>query len=230
MVGIHTEPRPKSAPSHWEPFAPDFDGEELLSPGWPGRAVEFNDIVTSRRSKVGGPLAWDQVGNLLWHLTRATGSPTPGRAGMVVERRAAPSAGGLHPISFICIADDAAAPRLYRPEPHAFLRLRVKSPDFATRNRALVQAVIGSVRGCTVRFVADRAKVAAAYEDADSLILRDAGALLATACFYAQWLGLAACPLGFLGSELLDDLGVPTSRFVGVGGVQISATEAAISG
>jgi hypothetical protein len=149
---------------------------------------------------------------------------------MEVERRAAPSAGGLHPISFVCIGDDGAAPRLYRPEPHAFLRLRVKSPDFATKNRAQVHAVIGPVRGCTVRFVADRAKVSTAYEDADSLILRDAGALLTTACFYAQWLGLAACPLGFLGGELLDDIGLSTSRFVGVGGVQISATEAATSG
>lgn len=90
------------------------------------------------------------------------------------------------------------------------------------RNRDEVSGHFGRVAGCTVRFIGDASKVDAAYTDADSLILRDAGALLATLCLCAEWLGVSARPLGFLGDEIVQQLGFPASRFVGLGGVQLS--------
>ncbi len=51
----------------------------------------------------------------------------------------------------------------------------------------------------------------AAYENAGSLILRDAGCLVLTLCLCAEWLDLAACPLGFLGEDMVSPLVFPTS-------------------
>jgi hypothetical protein len=64
--------------------------------------------------------------------------------------------------------------------------------------------------------------VVAVYENADSLILRDAGCLVSTLCLCAEWLDLAACPLGFLGEDMVTPLGFPRPRFRAVGGVQIT--------
>jgi hypothetical protein len=52
--------------------------------------------------------------------------------------------------------------------------------------------------------------------------LRDAGCLVSTLCLCAEWLDLAACPLGFLGEDMVSPLGFPQPRFRAVGGVQIT--------
>lgn len=136
-----------------------------------------------------------------------------------------PSAGGLHPIHLICIGDEPGAPRLYDNRRHAFLHLS-SSVDVYVRNAADIEALLGRTTGCTIRFVADLAKAQAAYTAPESLVMRDAGALLATMCFYAEWLGMAARPLGFLGDDLVPALGFPAGRFVGVGGLQLTGVQA----
>jgi len=65
--------------------------------------------------------------------------------------------------------------------------------------------------------------VSAAYDNPESLVWRDAGALLFAICLFAEGLGLAACPLGFVGQWSVEALGFPADRFLAVGGVQISA-------
>src|SRR3546814_373336 len=146
-----------------------------------------------------------------------------GRARLEAQRRVSPSAGGLHPIHLVCIKSEQSAAKLYEPSTHGFRVLQTDHARVHQANEREVSAVLGANRGCTVRFIADAIRVSAAYEHPESLILRDAGALLATLCFYAEWLGLAACPLGFLGRELVEELGFPSDKFAAVGGVQISA-------
>jgi len=158
---------------------------------------------------------------LLWHVVQPTGRSSLGRAGMTVERRSAPSAGGLHPIHLVCIRDEPDTPRLYDGRRHAFLHLS-SSTDVYARNAADIAVLLGRSSGCTVRFVTDLAKANAAYSDPESLVMRDAGALLATLCFYAEWLGIAARPLGFLGDDLVPALGFPAGRFIGAGGLQLT--------
>ena len=116
-----------------------------------------------------------------------------------------------------------SAPRLYEPSGHAFLVLSMNSKAVHEENEAAVTSVASVHRGCTLRLIGDRSKLLAAYENVDSLLLRDAGAIVATICLCAEWLGLCACPLGFLGNTLLPLIGFPTDRFQGVGAVQISS-------
>ncbi len=224
MAGIRTdEPYPRNEPLSWESFRPSsLEVERLIRPQPPGPR-DFADVIRARRSELAGPVGWSHVAELLWHAAGSKGYADSGRAGVPIEWRASPSAGGLHPINLLCINDDAdSRPRLYNSIDHAFHILNVDSEAIATKNATAVAALLGAHRGCTIRFIADISKVKAVYENADSLVLRDAGCLISTLCLCAEWLDLAACPLGFLGEEMVTLLGFPQPRFRAVGGVQIT--------
>jgi hypothetical protein len=133
-----------------------------------------------------------------------------------------PSAGGLHPFSLVCISAQEPGAKLYDVGAHRFLPLLGDGVMMNEINAQSVQTVTSVNRGCTVRFLADTSLVNAAYADAVTLLLRDAGALLAMACLFAEQLELAACPLGFLGQNLVQAIGYPGERFLSLGGVQIS--------
>ena len=223
MAGILIEPAPRLPPGEWQPFLPDFDNIEPLAPPWDGQQRTFQEVVRARRSAISSAVAWPAVGNLLWHAFRPTGPSALGRAGMTTEQRANPSAGGLHSILPVCIAQNENTVRIYEPNQHAFISLSNVHPSTSKKNESAVHSVTGRSTGCTIRFISDFSKMSAAYVNPESLLLRDSGALLATICFYAEWLGLSSCPLGFLGQDLVPDLGLPNDRFVAVGAVQISS-------
>lgn len=222
MAGIHIdEPVPRAEPGRWADFMPAILGTEVLPVPRPRPGRPFADVLNARRSRIGGAIGWARVADLLWHANRATGDVSVGRAGLPVARRPTPSPGGLHAVRMVCIDGSGDLPRLYEPSGHRFHALDVDARGVGARNAAAVAAVAGAHRGCTIRFIADLAKVSAAYRAPESLVLRDAGCLLAIHCLCAEWLGLTACPLGFLGQDLVGALGFPTDRFLGVGGVQI---------
>lgn len=179
-------------------------------------------MIAKRRSAVGDPVDLNSVADLLWYAVGWKGYASCGRAGLPIAWATSPSSGGLQSVNVVCIADDGSAPRLYDPADHAFLTLRADNELVHTENRESVVSGTGLQSGCTLRFISDRSKILAAYDNVDSLVFRDAGAVLATICLCAEWLGLAACPLGFLGSAMLPLLDLPQDRFQAVGGVQIS--------
>jgi hypothetical protein len=221
---MHTEePIPRDTPSAWAPYEFDVIATEALTrPGSPS-SRSFADVIAKRRSAVGDPITLSSVAELLWYSVGWKGYAPGGRAGFPIAWSTNPSSGGLQSINVICIADDGSAPRMYDPVNHAFLALKADNELVHVENRKAVLSVTGAHSGCTLRLVGDHSKVCAAYENADSLVLRDAGAVLATVCLCAEWLGLSACPLGFLGNAMLPLLGLPEERFQGVGGIQISS-------
>lgn len=200
---------------------PVGSAERLLPPA-PGPARDFEDVLSSRRSRIAGPASLLEAGRLLWHVCQETAPSGIGRAGLPVLHRPAPSAGGLHPFSFICVADEESRVVLYDPSIHAFCDFQGATGSLLALNKAQLSQMLGTNAGVTIRFICDRALVDAAYAHSESLILRDAGALLATFALIAEWQGLAACPLGFLGNDFLNMAGLAGDRFVGVGGIQIS--------
>jgi len=224
LAGILTdEPGPRTPPLAWQPYRPPVVATEHLTPPGAPPPRDFADVLGSRRSALAGSIGWDDIAALLWHAAGTKGHAPAGRAGLPVEWRASPSAGGLHPIHVVCINGGGdGLVRLYDPMEHAFHVLDVPHVDVSALNAAGVTKVVGAHRGCTLRFIADISKVEAAYENPASLVLRDAGCLTATLCLCAAWLGLAACPLGFLGNGMVAQFGYPPSRFTAVGGVQIT--------
>lgn len=187
-------------------------------------SFSFGDVLESRRSGLGASVSWSRIADLLWFAAGIRGKHSHGRAGFPIQWSATPSAGGLGCVQIVCISDIDGLARLYDPFEHKMFELLADQQHIAAANRCAVEAVVGDFRGCTLRFIADHSKASAAYSSAENLLLRDAGALLATIGLCATWLGMTACPLGFLGQDLLASLGFPNERFLGVGGVQIGET------
>jgi hypothetical protein len=179
-------------------------------------------VLQARRSSVGGDIGWSDIEALLWHSARTMTSDVMGRAGIEIERRAAPSAGGLHCIHVVCqMCGEDVQPKMYLPR-HAFAMLNRRAGS-AARNVADVTRLLPRAAGCTLRFVADMEKAAAAYNNPESLVWRDSGALAATMGLVAEWLGLSANMLGMAGADYMQSLGFPGERFLAVGGIQVSA-------
>ncbi len=58
--------------------------------------------------------------------------------------------------------------------------------------------------------VANTNRAEAAYEGSESLVWRDAGCVMMTLHLVAEYLGLAFCPVGVLGTALVRALGEPS--------------------
>ncbi|MFD2053208.1 hypothetical protein ACFSQT_08845 [Mesorhizobium calcicola] len=188
------------------------------------RDRSFIDVMESRRSATGGPVSWQEIEALLWYACRTREFRGIGRAGVPLEHRISPSAGGLHAIQIICqMSNSDRAARAYLPTRHAAALLCVSS-QAAELNREQVKAVLGIASGCTLRLIADLSKIDAAYVNGESLAWRDAGVVSATLSFVAEWLGLRSNVLGFSGNAYLPLIGFPTNRFMAVGAVQISSS------
>lgn len=219
------EPRPRERARGWSPFAPAVVATHEFARPIAKATVPFNEVLDARRSRLGGSVTWSQVADLLWFAAGARGYGSTGRAGLPIQWSAAPSAGGLSCVQVVCVADDASRPRLYDPLGHRLLEISADGEAVSLANREAVAGLVGNASGCTLRLVADGDKLSAAYDDAESLMLRDAGALTATLALCATWLGMTACPLGLMGQNLVSALGFPAQRFRAVGAILIGSAE-----
>lgn len=132
-------------------------------------------------------------------------------------RRPSPSAGALHPIDVV-IVDWRVTPRVMRYQPIGH-KLQVLAPK--DRNKVCVltekiRDVVPLAKGTAVVFLGDVGRVDAFYENPHSLLWRDAGALLQTLLLSATAFRLACCPVGLLGGELVEAIGLE-GRLVGAG-------------
>ncbi|MGP8434971.1 hypothetical protein ACT2FY_24240 [Paraburkholderia fungorum] len=121
-------------------------------------------------------------------------------------RRPSLSAGALHPLSVLLMPGEEDL-RLLRVNVDDAVLEHISFPagELVTvieRSRELLP----EARGSLVALIADVSRPAAAYERFASLVWRDAGALLQTLALCSQAYGLAFCPLGLLGNEIVDAL------------------------
>jgi hypothetical protein len=123
--------------------------------------------------------------------------------GMRRSRRPALSAGALHPISVVLFADSV----VYRVNAELCTLDRLTFPSDAYETwLGRCMLLLPNARGAFIALVADMGRSRAAYENSESLILRDAGAMLQTLALAAKWFGLGFCPLGILGNEVVSAL------------------------
>lgn len=116
-------------------------------------------------------------------------------------KRPSLSAGALHPISVIVFY-----------ERHVYLvnseRAELECLEFPEQTRLhwieKCNQVLPKANGAFLALVADIARPQSAYENFQSLLLRDAGALLQTIGLVAELFGLGFCPMGVLGTEVAN--------------------------
>jgi SagB-type dehydrogenase family enzyme len=204
------EPRPRSVPwgvNNWQPLA--ISKRDLPAPTTEPR-IPFLQVLEQRRSNaVSRELPFEALAELLWHGARARETGR-GRLGLPWEHRSAPSAGGIHPIELFVRVPGPDGLNLYDPLAHALASVEVVNNDELFSLDRQVAAAAPTARGTIVILVANTNRAEAAYEGSESLVWRDAGCLMMTLHLVAEYLGLAFCPIGVLGTALVRALGEPT--------------------
>jgi SagB-type dehydrogenase family enzyme len=192
------EPRPRATPLDCPPrWAPPLARVSAL--GWhAGPDAPFPDVLERRSSERQlAILPRPKLGALLWHSARVR-STTGG------EHRAAPSAGGLHPIALVVLEPPFRQAFLYDPIRHALGELaEIDTPALADACRSLLE-VLPTARGTFIVALGEFRRTEAFYENSESLVWRDAGCQLATLHLTATWLGLGSCLLGVTGAGVAN--------------------------
>jgi len=206
--------------------------ESLEPVGWPGGDefclpsdapepnITFIDVIRSRRSKrtYAAPTI-EQLARLLT-LTCRIRAPVVSVAGLYQSIRPAPSAGALHPIHVILHRRDEERWRRYDPYRHSLVDLPSKNAPSTVRE-SLEEVLVGG-QATLMLFAAEPQLTFAKYEQACSLIWRDAGVLQGIFSLAAEALGFHWCLLGVTGEPWVSGL-VQQHALVGVGAAYVGA-------
>ncbi|WP_139765806.1 nitroreductase family protein [Gordonia sp. i37] len=183
--------------------AADFIQVSDVGPSRPFAEV-VADRVSSRRLT---PPSAEEIGLVIARagLSRATATDS---TGMAIGSRAAPSAGGRHPFELALLARDVRGipPGLWVLDAHAaVLRRGTITDERATSALAdIADATRAGNPPAAVFVVADPALTLSRYPLGDSLLWREAGALLMLLHLAATDIGLSSCIVGTTG-RLLDN-------------------------
>jgi SagB-type dehydrogenase family enzyme len=164
------------------------------------------EILRSRRSRrdySGGGLSLDELGALAWAAQGVTG---PAKKG---AQRAAPSAGGLHPLD-LCAALPGPEPAegiwRYEPDGHR-LRPTLAGPVLPALARVALDQAFVARSAATFIFVAHPDRSAWRYEErAWRYLYLDAGHAGENLLLAAEALGLGACAIGAFCDSAANDL------------------------
>lgn len=119
------------------------------------------------------------------------------------SRRPALSAGALHPIS-VLLFDGFSVFRLNVDS--CMLEKLAFAADARDAWVNKCQGVLPAGNGTFLTLVADMARPTSAYTNSETLVWRDAGAMLQVLALVAELFGLGFCPLGILGNEVVEAL------------------------
>lgn len=128
------------------------------------------------------------------------------------------SAGALHPISPIIVSGPGVTEPILFDDPNGgFLALPVGSTTSFDASVSEAQSVLPSAGGHLILFVGDLGQVSSHYSKPESLLWRDAGAVLQACALAASAFDYAFCPIGMLGGSMLLSLKPPDDQIIAVG-------------
>ncbi len=201
-----TDPFPRAAPLNepcfvWPTRCSVACG--LISPP-PDRA--FSRVLEERRSvRSMSPLVLREVVNTVAYATLPRFRQE--RNSGLRTRRPAVSAGALHPLSIVAITGQRN-PRAFRYDCLAHrLELLDAKRSILEDMQGQAASVLPHAHATLLVFIAEAGRTQQWYTNSDSLVWRDAGALLQTLALTATAFGQAFCPIGLLGNSLVGALG-----------------------
>jgi len=167
-------------------------------------SFNFFDAIKVRRSeKRLKKLIDDQLDHLLWFSSKAHAVAM--NDGYLFSLRSSPSAGAIHPIDIIIHRPDNVRLEYYNPFEHCLYPLNL--------NQGIVDAFLQHIAeafpnrdGVLLWFVGHGDRTSASYINHESLVWRDAGALIQTVQLTAVCLGLVSCPVGSLGAPYVGEM------------------------
>lgn len=181
--------------------------EYILLPGILDRVnSSFFDVLNNRKStRSFGQLGLDQLSTLLWYSVKAK-KLSVSESGMILSHRAAPSAGGIHPIDVFVSLPISLSKRqllLYDPIGHRLARIKINCADGSGFFKE-IDSCLPLTEGTLIWFGASLSDTGMKYVNYESLVWRDAGALLMTFQLVATALKINSCPVGTLGEPFLS--------------------------
>jgi Nitroreductase family len=206
---IESDPKPRPR-AHASTSIPWPVRRSLRCPAVSSPALtSFADVFTGRRSS--REIRRVQLRRVIEVIAYATRPRfTLLNDSLMRTRRPSPSAGALHPIEIIII-DWRGKPQVTRYDPvlHQLNMLngRGSAADLTELRNAVTRILPRSI-ATTIVLVADVGRIAAVYDNPESLLWRDAGALLQTIFLSATAFRLAFCPLGIMGHQIVRYLGL----------------------
>ena len=213
-------PVPRAVPESWSPFQLATVSKRYLpipSNSTPIDPTFFSTLSSRQTRRNLGELTFDDLSQLLWHSFKVNRALPPSSA-VRWQHRPVASAGGLHCIGVLIVSD--AAVDVYDPVGHALEALQVEREALQGLLREM-DSMIEVGHATLLWFAADYDLMNSKYEHSESLVWRDAGALLATICLVAEALKLGCCPIGITGEPYISAMLNSSGRVAGVGGILV---------
>ena len=211
-----SDPVPRSVPRPYSPITWPNGDVVQLQPCLRPVSVDLAALIEQRqtRREFANAIPDGVLGEFLWLVCRNRSS-RPSPYGFQQESRAHPSAGALHPIH-VLVGREGGPWARYEPTEHALVTLPGSEANLAAvRDKA--SRLVAVRCGVLVGFIAESGKTASKYENPESLVWRDAGALLGYMSLIAEALRLQFCPLGLTGDPELGAVLAPQSGLRGAG-------------
>lgn len=208
---------PSGQPIEWrDPCTIELD-TKFCSLG--GRSLE--SVLRSRRSdRVFSEAPIEEVAFVVRETLRADFVGVDAKCGR--KLKAVMSSGALHPVKCVLLGQEGS-PIYYDDVGDRFLSVGVRDAQQLNAFLQKCQSVLPEANGHWVALIADSRDLSRLYSDHQSLLWRDAGAVIQTMALVTEARGLAFCPLGILGQHLIDALLPDGSGFVAVGVVAIGS-------
>lgn len=185
--------------------------------------VDFFEVLRGRATRRRfGPLEETRLSLLLWYVARDQ-RPAEEDSHSLWTHKFIPSAGGRHPIEMVVIPpiSGRAIVYLYDALSHCLKELIVadkKVRDFHTS----LQEIVPSGDGTILWLLADFDRTSAKYENAESLVWRDAGIVLGAIHMVAAALNINCCSYGINGDAWTAELTNAESVY-GAGGCVVGS-------
>lgn len=219
------EPHVRSLPLRFNQFRYKLKSKEYLPIPRTARHRGFFETLESRATRRKfKALRQPALSELLWYSAKALATFTLPN-GLRIQHRHTPSAGGIHPIDILTVDPVDARISLYDPIAHALCAVCDIKTRYAVRLLQKTQTLVPIQRASVLWFVAEFAKTLSKYKNGESLVWRDAGALLATVCLVSEALQLNCCPIGITGEPFISAALNSSARVVGVGGCLVGGRD-----
>ena len=126
-----------------------------------------------------------------------------------------PSAGAIHPVHVLLQRAHDLHWERYDANAHCLTEIP-GSAELAQAVRRDAEVIVSGVDACLIALVAEPQKTHAKYDNANSLVMRDAGVVLGYLSIVSELIGASYCPLGSTGHERLKTL-LPKETLWGLG-------------
>ncbi|HEX8377687.1 MAG TPA: nitroreductase family protein [Pedobacter sp.] len=180
----------------------------------------FDAVISVRKStRLFRQLKLAQIGDILSYVAKVQDTYQQDN-GYILTHRATASAGARHPVDIIINTPVLSKGDFYyyNPFEHSLNNLKEFEGSNLTRH---VNNIVDTTNATIIWFVAHKYRTQAKYSNADSLVWRDAGALINGIQMVCGAMGLNSCPIGSLGEPFISDYFNNQEGIVGAGGLLI---------